>query len=140
MWVKGPTFKLGSEKEKEQAKNHKSWVARLYLYAKMNPAQSALIASLHLPEPADGSGYSEAEFLQRLADAVDYWMQHRMEQLMSLCYTLDVEESLVARAFHPGAEAPANVALARLLYERQRRRIHTKRTITSPPVDESDAW
>ena len=88
----------------------------------------------------DGKELTEEEFLQRLADAVDYWMQYRMEELMSLCYTLDVDEGGVAQAFHPAATAPANVGLARLLYDRQRQRLITKQTIKSPPVDDADAW
>jgi len=92
-----------------------------------------------MPEPS-GGGYTEAEFIQKLADAIDYWMQYRMEQLMSLCYTLDVDEAGVAQAFHPGAPEPANLGLARLLYDRQLRRLETKQTIKSPPVDDADAW
>jgi len=79
-------------------------------------------------------------FLQRLADAVDYWMQHRMEQLMSLCYTLDVDEAAVASAFHPSAPEPANVGLARLLYQRQCRRLETKEKYKPEPLEDEDAW
>lgn len=82
----------------------------------------------------------EATFLQYLADVVDQWMQHRMEQLMSLCYTLDVSEAAVAEAFHPSAPEPANVGLARLLYARQCRRLETKRTYKTPPLDDENAW
>ncbi len=82
----------------------------------------------------------EATFLRHLADVVDYWMQHRMEQLMSLCYTLDVSEAAVAAAFLPDAPEPANVGLARLLYERQCRRLETKRTYPTPPLDDENAW
>lgn len=110
----------------------------LFTFVDMKEAQAELSEVLGLPE---AGGQTEAEFLRRLADAVDYWMQHRMEQLMSICYTLDVDERLVAEAFHPGAPEPANVGLARLLYERQRARIRTKQEITSPPLNEDDdAW
>ncbi|MEL7161370.1 MAG: hypothetical protein AAFN92_11500 [Bacteroidota bacterium] len=101
-------------------------------------AQELLTASLDLPaatEPLD-----ETAFLQRLADAVDYWMQHRMEQLMSLCYTLDVDEGAVADAFRPDAPDPANVGLARLLYQRQCRRLETKEKYKPAPLDDEDAW
>ncbi len=67
-------------------------------------------------------------------------MQHRMEQLMSLCYTLDVSEAAVAEAFHPNAAEPANVGLARLLYARQVQRLHTKQTIETKILDDEDAW
>lgn len=106
----------------------------------MVDVQSELIAALGVPERSDGKAYDEEEFLRKLANAVDYWMQYRMEELMSICYTLDVDEGLVARAFHPGAPEPANVGLARLLYSRQLQRLETKRSIKSPPVDDAEAW
>lgn len=100
--------------------------------------QQLLSESLEFPIPAEGT--DEADFLRTLADVVDYWMQHRMEQLMSLCYTLDVNEAAVAEAFHPNAAEPANVGLARLLFARQVRRLHTKQTIKPEPLDDEDAW
>lgn len=75
-----------------------------------------------------------------LADVVDYWMQYRMEQLMSLCYTLDVDENFVAAAFHPAALEPANIGLARLLFRRQQARLATRQQFPSPPLDDEDAW
>lgn len=104
----------------------------------ITPAQQQLATSLELPDRADG--LDEATFLRLLADAVDYWLQHRTEQLMSLCYTLDVDERAVAAVLHPAAPEPANVGLARVLYERQRRRLHTKTTFQTPPLDDEDAW
>lgn len=101
-------------------------------------AQTLLSESLDLPVPREE--LDEATFLQHLADVVDYWMQHRMDQLMSLCYTLDVSEALVAEAFHPNAPEPANLGLARLLYARQCRRLETKRTIKAETLDDEDAW
>lgn len=106
----------------------------------MPSPQSTLITSFDMPTPAEGKRFTEEEFILKLADAIDYWMQYRMEELMSLCYTLDVDEAGVAQAFHPTAPEPANLGLARLLYARQCRRLETKQTIKSPPVDDADAW
>jgi len=101
-------------------------------------AYRLLSDSLDFPVPAET--IDEAAFVQRLADVVDYWMAHRMEQLMSLCYTLDVSEELVAEAFHPNAPEPANVGLARLLLARQIRRLETKQRYKPEPIDDEDAW
>ncbi len=101
-------------------------------------AQQLLSSSLELP--ALPEQVDEATFLRQLADAVDYWMQHRMEQLMSLCYTLDVSEEAVAAAFRPDAPEAANIGLARLLYERQCRRLQTKQAYQTPPLDDENAW
>lgn len=113
------------------------WVYLKNSSSAIRPAQ-ILSESLDFPAPAPGT--DEATFLRQLADVVDYWMQHRMEQLMSLCYTLDVSETAVAEAFHPNASEPANVGLARLLYARQVQRLHTKQTIKPQPLDDEDAW
>lgn len=99
-----------------------------------------LADALGLERP-DADDYIDEETAVRwLADAVDYYMQHRMEELMSRCYTLDVDEAFVAAAFHPGAPEPANVGLARLLYRRQLQRLETKDKFKSEPLDDEDAW
>ncbi len=103
--------------------------------------QSAELLSQALELPPERLGQLDEEaLLQHLADAVDYWMQHRMEQLMSLCYTLDVNEAAVAEVFHPAAPEAANLGLARLLYARQLRRLSTKATYKTEPLNDADAW
>ncbi len=103
------------------------------------PETLALLAKdFYLPEGAET--YDEARLLQWLADAVDHLMQERMEYLMSLCYTLDVDEAAMAAAVHPNAPEAANVGVARLLYERQWQRALTKTTIKPKPLDDEDAW
>lgn len=101
---------------------------------------SLLADSLDLVPPDTDRVVDEETTVRWLADAVDYWMQHRMEQLMSLCYTLDVDEAFVAAAFHPSAPEPANVGLARLLYRRQLTRLETKEKYKPEPLDDEDAW
>ena len=83
----------------------------------------------------------EARLIQLLADEVDHLMQTKMDWLMSLLYRLDVSEAKVNVALHPNASEPANIGLARLLYERQRQRAYTKATFKSPELDDEDlAW
>lgn len=99
-----------------------------------------LADSLDQEYPDTDDLIDEETTVRWLADVVDYWMQHRMEQLMSLCYTLDVDEGFVAAAFHPSAPEPANVGLARLLYRRQLQRLKTKEKYKPQPLDDEDAW
>lgn len=99
-----------------------------------------LTAAFELPQDGTATPLDEAKFIQWLADVVDYWMQHRMERLMSLCYTLDVSEAAVAEVLHPSAPEPANVGLARLLYERQLKRLDTKEHYKPETLDDEDAW
>lgn len=105
----------------------------------MRSAHEQLAGSLELSIPP-GDHFDEAEFLRLLAAAVDYWLQHRTDELMSLCYVLDVPEHEVAAAMHPAAPRPAHEGLAEVLYRRQLQRLHTKRTVKTPPLDDEDAW
>lgn len=82
--------------------------------------------------------WSEADLLRALADRVDYFMQNRMEELLSLLYRMDVSEADVATALHPNAPEPANVGIARLIIERQVRRAETKRRIKPEPLEDED--
>lgn len=69
---------------------------------------------------------SEEELLQALANQVAYMLEYRLEFLLSLMYRLDVPEHKVQMALSPlGTEAP-NIALARLVMERQKQRAYTK--------------
>jgi len=92
---------------------------------------------------------TEAELLRWLSRKVEELMRTRPDYLRSLCYTLDLAEDDVAKAlgFTPDhssglrispASPPEN--LARLLYERQCARAHTKRNYPPAKLDDEDAW
>ena len=83
---------------------------------------------------------TEAELLDWLARRVEELLRTRPEYLMSLCYTLDVDQERVAEALHPTAPAAPPVGLARLLYERQCARARTKVSYDVPPLASRDAW
>ena len=84
---------------------------------------------------------TESEVLRLLADEVDRYMESHMERLLSLLYTMDVAEEDVSKALHPLATLPANEALAKLIYERQKRRAYTKATFKPKPLEDEDlAW
>lgn len=84
---------------------------------------------------------SEAQLLRLLADEVDRMMATELGRLLSLLYTMDVAEADVAEVLHPASPGPPNEALARLIYERQRRRIQTKAAFKPKPLDDEDlAW
>ncbi len=70
---------------------------------------------------------TEAELLNYLADVIAYMIENRLDYLLSLLYRLDVAEDKINRALMPGNAEDANVALARLVIERQKRRIATKK-------------
>lgn len=69
---------------------------------------------------------TDKEMLDYLAEAIAYMIEHRMDFLLSLLYRLDISENKIAFALTPGNEEPANIALARLVWERQKQRVATK--------------
>ncbi len=82
---------------------------------------------------------TEEDLLYMLANQISYMIEHRMEHLLSLMYRLDVAEQKVNFALSPlSPEAPA-LALARLVLERQKKRLQTKQHYQTPPLDD-DAW
>ena len=86
------------------------------------------------------SGLTEAELLDWLTARVAVLLTDRRDYLMSLCYTLDLDEAAVAAALAgASADGPA-AALARLLYNRQCARLRTKRAHSPTPLTDADAW
>lgn len=102
-----------------------------------NDVTDLLRQDFDLPE----GSLTEQELLEWLARRVEELLRYRPEYFMSLCYTLDLNEDAVAAALAPapgGAAPPAR--LARLLYDRQRRRVATKQAVRTPPLADPNAW
>jgi len=86
---------------------------------------------------ATGSSMTEEQLLDLLADRIAWLIEYRMEFLLSLMYRLDVPEANVNAALSPAHPEPANLALAKLVLERQKARIRTKREYRQ---DNLDGW
>jgi len=82
------------------------------------------------------AGLSEEELFDLLADQVAYLIEFRMEYLLSLLYRNDVEESKINYALSPLCNEPANIAIARLVMERQKQRMATKKAIEVKELDD----
>jgi hypothetical protein len=89
-------------------------------------------------EATGGEGPSEEELFQMLCDRITWLMEHNMEYLLSLLYRNDVAESKIYYAISPLDPDPANVALAKLVMERQRQRLETKKQYGKQNTDEVD--
>ena len=81
---------------------------------------------------------SEEQLFELLCDQIAYMIEYRMEYLLSLLYRNDILESKINEALSPACEDPANVALAKLVMERQKERIRTRETIHVDPIDDLD--
>lgn len=75
---------------------------------------------------------SEAELFAELAAQIEWMLERRTEFLFSLLYRHDVAEQKIKEAIHPDAQEPAHIGLARLVLDRQKERILTKKTVKSP--------
>mgnify|MGYP005853146317 CR=1 FL=1 len=80
----------------------------------------------------------EAQLLALLSEHIAYLIDHRLEFLLSLMYRLDIDERKVNRALSPGHAEPAQLALARLVLERQQQRILTKQQYRQAPIDDAE--
>ncbi len=81
---------------------------------------------------------TEEELFNMLANRVAWLIEHRMEYLLSLMYRMDVSEDKVNFALSPQSPEPANVAIARLVLDRQKERIRTKREYRQDKLDDWD--
>lgn len=70
---------------------------------------------------------TEAELLDYLAAAIDYMIEHKLDFLLSLLYRLDIAERKINEALLPGNKEDAHIALAKLVLDRQKLRVATKR-------------
>lgn len=83
---------------------------------------------------------NEEELLALLADRIAEMLETQPEYLMSMLYRLDVLEKKIRPVMHPSAPEPANWGLARLVLERQKQRLETKRNIKTKPLEDMDDW
>ncbi len=81
---------------------------------------------------------TEQELFDLVANEVAYMIEHRLDFLMSLLYRLDVLEHKINFALSPLAPDPANIALAKLIIERQKERIFTKKKYQQDKIDDLD--
>ena len=83
---------------------------------------------------------TDEELLAVLSARIERMLETQPEYLMSLLYRLDVLEKKIVPVMHPGAPEPPHIGLARLVLERQKQRMETKRSVQSRPIEEGDDW
>jgi len=83
--------------------------------------------------------FTEEELFNVLADQIAWMVENRIEFLLSLMYRMDVLEKDINMALHPANEDPANIALAKLVWDRQKQRIFTKQQYKQEKIDD-DEW
>lgn len=87
-------------------------------------------------ERKEANSMSEQELFDMLADHIAYLIEYRLEFLLSLMYRLDIDEAKVNEALSPANEVPANLALARIVLDRQKQRVFTKKFYKQEKLDD----
>jgi len=83
---------------------------------------------------------TEEDLLRVLSDRIGYMIDHKFDFLMHIMYRFDVLEHKIRDAIAPGHPDPANVALAKLVIERQKERIILRQKFKSPDLEDLDGW
>jgi hypothetical protein len=103
-------------------------------------ASEIIIRDFEIEKVKDEEKISEEELFNLLADQIAYMIEYRLEHLFSLLYRMDVKEELVRAALAPEAPDPANIGIARLVLDRQKKRNYTKATIKPEELGEDWDW
>lgn len=105
------------------------------------PKESTALIVKDFELESTNEALSEEELLDLLAERMAYLIDHRMEFLLSMMYRMDVSEAKVNFALSPFAPDPPHYGLARLVLERHKQRIFTKKHFHSkPPENSTDGW
>ena len=83
---------------------------------------------------------TEEQLLIALSDRIAWMIEYSMEYLLSLLYRMDVLEVNINQALSPANPDPANVALAKLIIERQKLRIKTREEYKSQDLEDKEEW
>ena len=78
----------------------------------------------------------DEELLESLSDRIAHLLMYEMESFMTLMYRMDVSEKKVAAALSPNHSEAPNVALAKLVIERQMERMATKKKYKQAPLND----
>jgi hypothetical protein len=86
---------------------------------------------LNIPEQVD----THEALIEVMADVLADMIEHRLEQLFTTLYLIDVDERKVQAVLTPGNPEPAKISLAKLIVERQERKVISRRKYQDQPGD-----
>jgi hypothetical protein len=93
------------------------------------------IFTLQLP-PA----LTETELETRLAEAVNHLMEKDFNRLITILYRVDVDEQQLKQLLKENAGTNAGLIIARLMIERQRRKIITRESFKNTETNGDAEW
>ena len=78
---------------------------------------------------------SEDELLHLLSEEVGLMIETRLDFLLGLMYRLDIDEMKIRKALAFGNEDAPNVSLAKLILQRQKQRVLSKKMYKTAPIE-----
>ncbi|MBK8622902.1 MAG: hypothetical protein IPN79_14395 [Saprospiraceae bacterium] len=76
---------------------------------------------------------SNDDLLNHIEERVQHFLTYDRGLLLSYMYRLDIEEKIIEKALMNQNEEPISLTLAKLILERQIKRLETKKKYGSPP-------
>ena len=108
---------------------------------KETQATAKLIARDFGMEKLEKEALTEEQLLQLLETQVAYYIEHNLDFLLSSLYRLDISEKLVRNALLPSSDVAANVAIAKLILDRQKKRVFTKQFYKQKEIEDlGEEW
>ena len=83
---------------------------------------------------------SEEELLNLLTEEVGLMIETRLDFLLGLMYRLDIDEMKIRKALAFGNEDAPNIALAKLILQRQKQRVLSKKMYKTAPIEGWDEF
>ena len=78
---------------------------------------------------------SEDELLNLLSEEVGLMIETRLDFLLGLMYRLDIDEMKIRKALAFGNEDAPNISLAKLILQRQKQRVLSKKMYKTAPIE-----
>lgn len=78
---------------------------------------------------------TDDQLLEIISDRVAWFLEYDKDLLLSYLYRLDIEEEKIDKALSPMDVDPANIAIAKLIFVRQKQRQLTKQKYKVEPIE-----
>ena len=78
---------------------------------------------------------SEEQLLDIIGDRVAWFLEHDKDLLLSYLYRLDIEERHIEHALSLREIDPAHIAIAKLIFKRQKQRMEFKKNYKVEPIE-----
>lgn len=82
-----------------------------------------------------GSTLTDDQLLAIISDRVAWFLENDKDLLLSYLYRLDIEEEKIDNALSPKDIDPANIAIGKLIFNRQKQRLETKQKYKVDPIE-----